>query len=126
MYAIHIGVVPDEPTAVPAVDGHEDPTTELRITLAGHDAYVSGSWACWGPADQESDGDTTLHVVATVDVDEDSLGDAVDSLRRSLDERVSRGSRLLDYVVVSDEAWSENQAVILPGGSTLWIPLPQG
>jgi hypothetical protein len=126
-FALHYGVVVDDPSRTPTFLGHHDASTELPFTIAGLQGYVSGSWACWGPADQRTDGDNSLHVVMLVDAadDEEAAGIA-DDLRVPLWLNIGGGARLLDYVVLSDgDAWSEGQAIILRGGTLQYIAVPQ-
>lgn len=40
-----------------------DTRNEYRLPLESVEAYVSGSWKCWGPANQDTEGDHSLHVV---------------------------------------------------------------
>lgn len=117
MHYIHFGVVPVEHTpglpTTPRVHDHDDPEREHLFTLISDyhgvplHAMVTGSWACWGPADQETDGDHTLHVVLAVA----SLDD-VDDIRQSLVWH-TRGGRLLDHAVVTTEDWSHVTTLIL-------------
>ena len=96
--AIHFGVVPidPDPQADPvSVDGHTDPSDEFELAPT---IYVSGSWKCWGPADQDTDGDQTLHVVAN-QVNHPTL---IEALRSGLGQLLGPNSRLLDYAVVTD------------------------
>lgn len=125
-YALHYGIAPVGEGDTPAVYGHEDPATELETEVLGHRAIVSGSWACWGPADQDTDGDQTLHVVVYVEGDEDEAIAAFSVIGIALGEYMGRGSRLMDYGVISDaDSWSEDQAIVLRDGGSLYIPVPQ-
>lgn len=139
-YALHFGVVPTE--AHEGVGGiHEidsgailtSKTEEVEIDL-GSDvrAFISGSWACWGPADQDSEGDDSLHILVQTNslVAQDVL-----TLARSLGALLN-GDRMLDYAIVSDCGdWSvqthvvtfaSNHVAVLETGSAdnLSIPIP--
>lgn len=97
--AVHFGIVPidPDPQARPvSIDGHEGTRTEILLFSETVEAYVSGSWACWGPADQDTDGDQTLHVVAYC------KGGEARAVRERLVAKLGENSRLLDYVVVTD------------------------
>lgn len=72
--ALHIGLLPDTENGVNNAqivlnERTWSPHEEESVTLLGidsevkHEAWVSGSMGCWGPADQDTDGDNTLHVV---------------------------------------------------------------
>ena len=83
MYALHFGIMPTQPGFTPSIYGHDDPAqSETLVDLSWIDpkrvdpkAYVSGSWACWGPDDQDTDGDNSLHVVVYVtEVTSDLVG----------------------------------------------------
>lgn len=123
-YALHIGIYPIENTGgVPRVNGHDSKREELALILSPTiRGWVSGSWACWGTADQDTDGDDSLHVVVGLD----SLdNDVVDKVRDWVRESMSKDCRLLDYSILSDYAeWSEQQAIVLANGSTEYIPVP--
>lgn len=125
-YALHFGVVPVAPLAIAGVAGWSNPNVEHPFPFLGTTAYVSGSWACWGPADQETDGDDTLHVLVYVEAEEDDLPEVAQRLGSVLEENyISEGSRLLDWGVVSDpEDFSDGQAIFTGKGSVLYVPVP--
>lgn len=77
--------------------------------------FVSGSWACWGPADQDTDGDNTLHVLVDLAHDLSETGEyaPLHQMRQELADLVGDESRVRDYIVLSDATWSENQTVVL-------------
>lgn len=127
-HALHFGVVPTEQAATPTIDGHEDPSVEHHFHVNGLEITVSGSWACWGPADQDTAGDNSLHVVTVVDTHDDrTTADLAGRIGDQLATRLGRGSRLLDYGVVSAAtAWSEHQLVFLRYGRTLYRSVANG
>lgn len=124
-YTLHFGVVATDGPATPTVDGHEDPSVEHRFELSGVEIIVSGSWACWSPADQDTDGDNSLHLVTVVGAKDDR--EAVDLAGRIGDKlvpRLGRGSRLLDYGVISAATtWSEDQLTFLRASTALYRPV---
>lgn len=104
-YVVHFGVY-DRDGEPPSVNGYGNPTGDHPFDLDGLAATVSGSWACWGPDDQE-DGDVSLHVLVDVpygDVDIDP--EWLLRVRHSLAARINTGARLLDYAIVSERDWS--------------------
>jgi hypothetical protein len=116
LYALHFGIVPIRPGLTPGIWNHEDPTTEKEVDLSWIDpervdtrTYVSGSWACWGPDDQDTDGDNTLHVVVYVTSFD---GDLVARIGAALDIGLSSQSRLKDFAIASREDWSEQQHIV--------------
>lgn len=113
MYALHLAVYPTGAIR-PKVSGHTERTIEHEIDLTfggtagpvpeGLRAFVSGSWACWGPADQETEGDDSLHVVFhTPEVTPEAVLIMWDMLRMDCD------GRLLDYGVIT---WVENYSKV--------------
>lgn len=120
--------MPTDGAVTPTVDRHQDPMIERRFEVNGFAITVSGSWACWGPADQETDGDNSLHVVTVVGTDdEQQIMDLAGRIGDQLTLRLGRGSRLLDYGVVSAaSAWSEDQFVFLRYGRSLYRPVRKG
>lgn len=112
MYALHFGVYPKLAHQGAEIDGHGDPQDEREILLdtTAPTVYISGSWACWGPADQDTDGDHSLHVVAYAP---HLRPDRLLALRHRLSGLLHPESRLLDYAVVTTaEDWSEQVAVV--------------
>lgn len=76
MHATHFGLYPDRIAAelgetAMRLAGHTDPRVDEEIPLPWMDRrfitdmhlFVSGSWKCWGPADQDGEGDDSLHLV---------------------------------------------------------------
>jgi hypothetical protein len=109
-HVIHFGVYPERGASMPLVDGHHDSTGEYEFTLYPPNgvgeakAIVSGSWACWGPADQLTDGDDSLHVL--VYVDHVPTTAEVEALHYALGDVTS--GRILDHAWIgSSEDWSE-------------------
>lgn len=135
MHAIHFGAYSDAPDAgieVPNVYGHDDPEgLHEPITLGNGmgalTAYVSGSWACWGPADNgewdepDSDGDASIHVVVNVPDHIRITPEFLLALRWAVydgDPSNDANYRLLDHAIVSDsEDWSEQTHVALFRGN---------
>lgn len=129
-YAVHFGLYPEDAWngPDPEFDGVRVGDAHHRVSrpIAGREAWVSGTWACWGPADnphafdeddvEEAEGDRSLHVV--VYTDDISPGAFMD-LRVALyahDAGIFGPDpdwRLLDYAIVSDpEDWSEQTHVV--------------
>lgn len=118
MYALHFGILPTAPGFTPSIYGHDDPAqSETLVDLSWIDpervdpkAYVSGSWACWGPDDQETDGDNSLHVVVYVT---EVTPDLARRLGMALEIGMSTESRLVDHAIVSASDWSQQSHVVL-------------
>lgn len=130
MYALHFGILPTAPGFTPSIYGHDDPAqSETLVDLSWIDpkrvdpkAYVSGSWACWGPDDQDTDGDNSLHVVVYVT---EVTSDLVGRIGAALEIGLNSQSRLMDYVIVSDaDNWSQQDYAVLEG--TLHVITPRG
>ena len=129
MHAIHFGAyvdVPDGGIEVPTVYGHSDPDgLDEQIALGNGmgalEAYVSGSWACWGEADQETDGDESIHIVVNVPDHIRITPEFLLALRWAIydgDPTTDANYRLLDHAIVSDsEDWSEQTHVALFRGN---------
>lgn len=143
-FALHFGVYPNADGALSIV-GHSDPEVEHEIDLTfggtagapptGLRAFISGSWGCWGPADQSSydakgslveasEGDRSLHVVFTMPSGMDPF--AAESVLRVWDVlRTITVGRLLDYAVTTDQGdWSAQQGVVLFRGNPYVSILP--
>jgi hypothetical protein len=111
---IHFGIYPNLAGKV-SVSGHKDPTEEVNLILppaleaAGMEAYVSGSFKCWGPADQATDGDHSLHVLVRTP----NLGGSDDiawlaQIFEALTTLPRTHGRWLDYAIISQsDDWSE-------------------
>ncbi len=116
--ALHFGVYPrDLLDPRLSVDNHEDAGSEHPFLLptythGNYAAFVSGSWGCWGPADQDSDGDESLHVLVvlgTADVADSVL---VQDVLLSLHDTITLEGRVLDYAwVTTAEDWGDTQAI---------------
>lgn len=135
MHAIHFGAYLDAPDAgieVPNVYGHDNPEgLHERIHLGNGigamvETYVSGSWACWGPADNsewkdpDSDGDASIHIVVNVPDHFQITPEFVLALRWAIydgDPSNDANYRLLDHAVISDaDDWSvQTHAVLFRG-----------
>lgn len=120
-----------EPTLSRAsVQGHTSTTEEFEIDLGpaspkGLQAWVSGSWGCWGAADQsdftdegglleQSEGDFSLHVVFASppgDVPPDTAG-AINIMYSFLKTVIGETDRVLDYGIVTTEDHSEVLEVV--------------
>lgn len=93
--------------------GHSDPTAEKEFLLRdiGQDVIVSGSWGCWGPADQATDGDSTLHILARTDrftrMSDQLLRDWLLSLFRAVNYDSDNGCRAYDFAVLTTEDHSD-------------------
>lgn len=98
MWAVHFGVYPDQNT-IATVDGHTNPKIEGQLPAISnaHEGWVNGSWACWGTADQDTDGDNSLHVVfKTRNTSAFNIGNLYRWLQGMTDGRV------LDYAIITD------------------------
>lgn len=124
MPALHFGIVPVDASGTPRLDGYDDASREHLVDVGGFAATISGSWACWGPAGQETDGDNSLHVVADVGArDRREVLDLAGRIGDALASRLGKGSRLLDYGIVSSAtAWSEDQLTFLRYDERLYRP----
>lgn len=115
--ALHFGVYPRDPQGFDdvLVDGHGDASTEHPFLLNAYrygnrSAFVSGSWGCWGPADQGTDGDNSLHVLVVLGSVEKVTTELVDALLLALSEVTE--ARILDYAwVTSAEDWADTRAI---------------
>lgn len=89
---VHFGVYPHG-TGELHVAGHGQTKVEYRFA----DRFVvSGSWGCWGPDDQDTDGDDSLHVLAELypgDYPEDLVGmtKVLETLHRAVRSAVASG-----------------------------------
>jgi hypothetical protein len=122
-YALHFGVFPEEFFSTPKVNGYGDSRNEHPFILktfehGGYSAFVSGSWKCWGPADQDTDGDNSLHVLVVLGTGDDPTNHAlVNDIYTSLLGEIGLDSRLLDYAMVTTaEDWSEVTHISTFGG----------
>ena len=125
MHAIHFGAYETEPLdglSVPTVYGHSSPEglhepITLGYGMGALTAYVSGSWACWGPADNGydpaegwGDGDPSIHIVVSVPDHIRITPEFLLDLRHAIyagETGNSANYRLLDYAVISDDQdWS--------------------
>jgi len=127
-YNIHFGmfsgVDSDKPLETIRLAGHNDPSTEVEVDLpavmsdSGIKIFISGSWDCWGPADQETDGDGySLHVlVQTPELSAKHVSDLRSFVEFGLPDEDSGQCSLLDYCYVTTDDWSEITHVVLFGG----------
>jgi hypothetical protein len=131
--ALHFGVYPTaEPGSLDklAVAGYSDRNHERHFRLetrqaGSYTAFVSGSWKCWGPADQATDGDDSLHVVVYPD-----NGQTIDEfLAQELTEALwasTRHGRVIDVALVTlDADWSVvlQTALLIGDWSILHSPI---
>ncbi len=124
--ALHFGVYPRDPYGFDAVsvDNHEDANEEHPFLLSTYthgirSAFISGSWGCWGPADQDTDGDNSLHVLVILGEGEAASVDLVQDVLLSLHDTTNLTGRVLDYAIVSSaEDWSAERAIatFVPSG----------
>lgn len=109
MYHLHFGVYP-HPDHTAYIAGNFDPSAEALLPIGiGNlhtEAYVSGSWGCWGPADQETDGDESLHVVMIVDDDVEVTARHIEIALKHL-RNYTEGGYVLGYALVSTDDWAE-------------------
>lgn len=118
-YALHFGVYPEDILADEAeVVGHIDPNEEHPFVCGMYAAFVSGSWRCWGPADQDTDGDESLHVLVVLSAGDTPTPRLAEEVRDNLWDALGEGSRLLDYAIVtSAEDWSDDVSIITYKGN---------
>ncbi len=72
-------------------------------------AWVGGSWKCWGPQDQDEEGDVSLHVkIYTPDV---PSAEQLEAFWLSLWKNIRQGGcgRVLDYALVT--GWGDNDPI---------------
>lgn len=129
--AVHFGIYPTAGFVKASVDDHDDPSVEHEILVpagvidAGVEAaFVSGSWACWGPADQsgyddegnlveQSEGDNSLHLVFFTDRIDALFLASLHFAATFLSGADDGEARVLDYAVVTDRAdWSQQTHVV--------------
>jgi len=134
--AVHFGAYQDAPDdgQVPTVYGYSEPEGLDAPIVLGNGlerftrAFVSGSWACWGPADNgydeatgdRGDGDNSIHVVVYVADHIDITPDFLLALRWAVYDGDGPGAdyRLLDYAVLSDsDDWSVQTGVVTYRGN---------
>lgn len=141
-HLIHFGVYPisgvypsrGRPIAGLHLDGHNDPNIEHQVTLPDvmvgdgvTKCFVSGSWGCWGPADQATDGDASLHVVYESDsISATRLADLHAFTHYSLPDEDSAPFRVLDYALVSTEDWVETTHLATFAGHPRVMVFEQG
>lgn len=120
---IHFGVTPKnllryEASVNDWTDRDEEYAFALVTPVGPFRAFVSGSWACWGPDDQDTDGDgATLHVAVYLDNEGPITIKQAEAIREGLWDTIGEGNRLLDYAVVSTHEWSEVVQVATWGGN---------
>lgn len=110
-FALHFGLYPKDQPGYPNASyaGHSDAATEVNLTgillspFTECPTFVSGSWGCWGPDDQDSDGDQSLHVtvyLATMDAA------TLDLARAAVLDHVNAGDMLTWGTVTTSADWS--------------------
>lgn len=114
-YAVHYGVIPSDddpnfctmPLLVVNGEHHNNPEKETLLWRdLQHKAWVSGSWACWGPFDQDVQGDKSLHVL--IQTDDDPTIEMCNSWRFMIMDALEDGDgRLLPYAYISTDDHSE-------------------
>lgn len=127
---IHFGVYPVAEGAYPLqsirLDGHSDPSVEHEVDIPDvmrdsgiQSIWVTGSWACWGPADQGSEGDDSLHVVVLTDhaMDAQHVANLRSFVEFSLPDSGSGPVHVVDYAHVTTGDWGEPTHVATFGGN---------
>ena len=126
---LHLGIYPTN-GMLPAFDLHTDPEVEYEVLLdlgefPSVSGWVSGSWACWGPADQATDGDRSLHLVLDVTDIMIVIGNVYQAVKIWLDKLIlaiepglPQHCRLLDFGVMTTEDHSEVRAMVALTPST--------
>lgn len=109
-YVTHFGIVPEEDdlnfqTPPMLVSGGRNHFLRDQETMLWRSpdvtAWVSGSWACWGPQNQDTEGDLSLHVkiytphIPTVN--------QLQAFWNSLWNNISKGGngRVIDYAIIT-------------------------
>lgn len=125
--ALHFGVYPRDREGFDgvSVDNYENASEEHPFLLHTYthgiySAFVSGSWGCWGPADQDTDGDNSLHVLVVLGASDTADSDLAQDVLLSLHDTVNLTGRVLDYAwITTAEDWAETRAVatFTPSGS---------
>lgn len=117
---VHFGIHRVHPRhEEPKFRGHSNPSEEKEILLRdiGETVYVSGSWKCWGPADQATDGDSTLHVLVITDrfarMRDSLLEDWLVSLHHEIGEGAVAGCLAYDYAVLTTDDHSDVIGTVL-------------
>lgn len=118
--SVHFGVRRTHPRHErPRFRGYDNPNIEKEFTLRnlGQSVYVSGSWKCWGPADQLTDGDDTLHILAETDrftkMSDQYLREWLFTLYREIGASCDGGCTPYDYAVLTTEDHSDVIGVVL-------------
>jgi len=112
---LHFGIYPLDREDEACFSGYKDSTATKDYwfkTLVGPvSVQVEGSWKCWGTADQDTDGDNSLHLWMYVSprVQPNILGIVWNELDRIARES---GNAALDFAILTTEDWSEVEAVL--------------
>lgn len=133
IYALHFGIypvyrddgfAPDDPgfeLEAWGGDFHSDPNVEVEILdhgFADTRVFISGSWGCWGPADQETDGDQSLHILVQTNRRDAPF---IWGIYEMLLQRIVSG-RPLDYGTITDgQDHSEQSAVFTLKGGAVYV-----
>jgi hypothetical protein len=118
--SVHFGIRRTHPRhELPKFRGYGNPNIEKEVLLRdmGQTVYVSGSWKCWGPADQVTDGDDTLHILVETDrftrMRDRLLEDWLVTLYREIAASSDGGCSPYDYAVLTTEDHSDVIGVVL-------------
>lgn len=121
MHVIHYGVQPTDGGAavmLGVIGGFYDAyDADAPLMVAGHPAFVSGSWAEWG-IDPDAHHDGSLHVAVNVDgeIDHAECDRITDAVRTMV-----TGGRLMDYAVISTDEWSDQVAHVTTGPGRTYL-----
>jgi hypothetical protein len=108
-HVIHFGIYPINSEDEAAFGGYRDSrthhTTWFKTALSPIELEIEGSWKCWGTADQDTDGDNSLHLwfFVRTDVSVATLVYVHEAINRLAEQE---GCRALDYAVITTEDWS--------------------
>lgn len=121
---LHFGIYCDDPDLRPTFDLHTDTEVEYEIRLfmgpfPPIKGWVSGSWKCWGPADQATDGDESLHLVFDVTDIIRLISYSYPAMRfwlkhaiQNVKNGLGEGCRLVDHAIITSEDDSDVVAVL--------------
>ena len=120
LVCVHFGVHRTHPRHErPRFRGYDNPNIEKEFTLPnlGQHVFVSGSWKCWGPADQFSDGDDTLHILVETDrftrMADQYLREWLVTLFKEIGASSDGGCVPYDYAILTTEDWSDVIGTVL-------------
>lgn len=126
-YVTHFGIMPESddlnhqkpPILLSGGRSHFMPDDETMLWRSRNTtAWVSGSWKCWGPHDQDDEGDMSLHVKIYTPGLPDS--EALETFWLTLWKNIRSGGegRVLDYAITTGHGDNDPILVALFGSES--------